>query len=151
MFGIEIIGQIPFNGFLKLKEISQEEGYQFLVRLEQEWLSGKNQFNQPGEGLFKISVHKEIVGIGGINQDPYSNNKQVGRIRRFYVHPSWRKKGIGTVLLNHIIDTKGRKFSVIQLRTDTEIGRKFYERNGFVKVSGHTEFTHRLVQMNQNM
>ncbi|MEO0900286.1 MAG: GNAT family N-acetyltransferase [Bacteroidota bacterium] len=145
MLEITLVHQIPFPGFSELKEQSKLEGYRFVIRLEREWESGQNTYNQAGEGLFKVVAHHQIVGVGGINHDPYSNDRKIGRIRRFYILPSWRNQGIGTALLEHILRTKGSEYAMIQLRTDSELGSKFYERNGFSKVEHKAHYTHQLL------
>lgn len=66
-----------------LLEDSQQEGFRFLTRLSREYLNGENRFDKPSEGLYGVFNEKDvIVGIGGINIDPYSKNPRVGRVRR---------------------------------------------------------------------
>jgi GNAT superfamily N-acetyltransferase len=36
-----------------------------------------------------------MIAIGGLNHEPYSDDKYTGRLRRFYVKKEYRRKGIG--------------------------------------------------------
>lgn len=47
-------------------------------------------------------MNNELVAVGGLNQDPYNHSTMIGRLRRFYVHPNFRKYGIGSHLLKEI-------------------------------------------------
>ncbi|WP_412762903.1 GNAT family N-acetyltransferase [Priestia megaterium] len=37
--------------------------------------------------------------MGGINKDPFSNEGEIGRLRRFYVSKDYRRNGLGRRLL----------------------------------------------------
>ena len=144
MIKVQVVEAIPFIGFESLRLESEKEGYRFLGRLEEEWGNGKNRFSKKGEALFKVVYLKELVGIGGITQDPYVIKEDFGRIRRFYIKPNWRRKGIGQLLLQYIIINQSGHFKEINLRTDTDSASQFYEKNGFERVLDKTHQTHRL-------
>lgn len=144
MIKIQVVEAIPCEGFESLRQESEKEGYRFLGRLEDDWGSDKNRFSKKGEALFKVIYLKELVGIGGITRDPYVLKEDFGRIRRFYVKPKWRRKGIGQLLLEHIITNQSGHFKEISLRTDTDSASQFYEKNGFERVLDKTHQTHRL-------
>jgi len=139
---IEKVDQLPFPGFSNLLTESLTEGYNFVQRLTHEWESGKNRFAQKSEGLYKISMKEQVVGIGGINRDPYSEPNYFGRLRRFYIMSAYRGQGIGGVLLKEILRRHENKFDAIVLRTDNEMAGLFYEKHGFVAVQGQPNYTH---------
>lgn len=139
---IHRITQFPFDGFEELLLQSQSEGFRFLARLEQDWLSGKNRFDQSGERLFRMVSENKIIGIGGINRDPYSLNERVGRLRRMYVHPNWRGQGAGAKLVQYIFDFANPYFHSIRLRTDTIEASTFYEKLGFQAVVDDADASH---------
>lgn len=87
------------KGFASLKAQSVEEHYNMLRRLEANWLSGENRFDLPGEKLLGVFAREELVGIGGLNRDPFSADERAGRIRHLYLSPAWRGKGAGQQLL----------------------------------------------------
>jgi GNAT superfamily N-acetyltransferase len=44
-----------------------------------------------------------LIAIGGLNHDPYHDaQEKIGRLCRFYIHPQYRRKGIGAYLLEYI-------------------------------------------------
>lgn len=52
---------------------SKEEGFHFIERLINDYKSGTNKFNKPGEALYGVFNDKGVVvSIGGLNIDPFS-------------------------------------------------------------------------------
>ena len=129
-----------------LVELSKNEGFNFLIRLVNEWGNGKNRFEGEHEELYKVILDGEIIGIGGINKNPYIEDEKEGRLRRFYIHPNYRKRRIGTRLIKKIIEDYKLKYEKLTLRTDNEIASRFYESLGFKKVEDKMELnTHELI------
>lgn len=120
---------------------STGEGYNMLVRLCDEWLSGANRFNKKGEAFFGTEFEGKILGVGGRCIDPYLNDPGVVRVRHLYVLPEWRHVGVGSKLLKSILDVPAGIFRKITLRTDNPAARKFYEYHGF-KYTGEGDVTH---------
>lgn len=113
---------------------SKEEGFRFLERLVNDYKDGSNTFEHSGEGIFGVFNEVGIlVAIGGLNKDPFSNRKYIGRLRRFYVSKEYRKNGIGTLLVKRIIDEAKKYYKILVLHTDTEQADKFYSSVGFSK------------------
>ncbi|WP_410982849.1 GNAT family N-acetyltransferase [Bacillus cereus] len=79
-----------------------------------------------GECLYGVFQGEVLIGIGGINQDPYTKAKAVGRLRRFYISKAYRRKGIGNLLLKKILSDAKKHFQIVVLYTDTEQGSQFY-------------------------
>lgn len=123
---------------------SENEGFNFLRRLVNDWKSGKNRFNQEGEGLYKLVQGDLVIGLGGINRDPYNSNVGSGRLRRLYILPKFRKQGFGYQLVQVIIAHHRTYFSGVTLKTDNPEAARFYEKKGFLKIEGDKSTTHRL-------
>ncbi|MEM7077292.1 MAG: GNAT family N-acetyltransferase [Pseudomonadota bacterium] len=86
-----------------LVETANAEGYQHVWRLRADYVSGDNVFSAPGEALFGVYADGgTLVGIGGVNRDPYSARAGAGRIRRGYIAPAWRRGGCAAALLRRI-------------------------------------------------
>ena len=113
-----------------LAEASQREGFRHLARLCEEWASGTNRFEQPGEALFGVCVGVALLGVGGINRQ----DRCTGRLRRFYIHPSHRRRGWGRRLLHHILGHAASHFRWVVLRTDTDAADRFYCACGFARI-----------------
>jgi len=130
-------------GFAELRSQSMAEGFNMLRRLEENWLSGQNRFDRPGEKLIGASVDGLIVGVCGLNIDPFTLKTGIGRLRHLYVDSGWRKRQIGSALLNEIIKDSGRWFDFINTNAPPS-AFTFYERAGFVALTGIEKVTHRL-------
>jgi GNAT superfamily N-acetyltransferase len=148
----ECKGERPIT-ILPLKEVSTElfrpllieslaEGVEFLPRLRYEWDSGKNRFDRPGEILLGAYWGALLVGVCGLNVDPYTTEKEVGRIRHLYVMPNHRRRGIGQQMMGMILGAARRTFRLVRLRTDSKYAARFYERLGFREVSCVDACTH---------
>ncbi|MBD2113021.1 MULTISPECIES: GNAT family N-acetyltransferase [Cyanophyceae] len=123
---------------------SQREGFRFMKRLVEEYDSGVNRFDQPGEALLTAIVEGAIVGIGGLNRDPYFHHPNVGRLRRVYVEAAWRRRGVGRVLVTALIDAAQPHYQLLTLRTDTAAADAFYQTLGFKTEPRWTHTTHHL-------
>ncbi|MDR6795052.1 GNAT family N-acetyltransferase [Acinetobacter calcoaceticus] len=88
-FLVQKIDELP-EQIIELSLVSQNEGFRFINRLIDEYQSGKNCFDQEGEALFGIQQNEKIIAIGGINA---TEDIEIGRLRRFYVHPEYRRQG----------------------------------------------------------
>ena len=98
-----------------------------------EWVSGANRFEAPGEALFVAVADDHIVGISGLNRDPYACDPRTGRVRRLYVAPAYRRQGVGQALLESVITL---------LRVRTEAADRFYTAHGFRRVDSEADVTH---------
>lgn len=118
------------------------EGFGHLDRLVSDYADGSNRFDAPGEALFIALKNQHIVGVCGLNQNPYGNSVRVGRVRRMYVSPECRCLGIGRVLLDAVINRAADSFDELVLRTNDEPAAAFYEHYGFEHVDSRPENTH---------
>jgi GNAT superfamily N-acetyltransferase len=124
---------------------SERTGFRFIRKLMDEWVSGFNRFDKPGEALFTASVDSRIVGIGGLNQDPYADQPGNGRVRRLYVLEEFRRRGVGRRLVDAIVTHARGQFNVLRLRTNTELGGRFYLALGFERCSVDQHSSHELI------
>lgn len=206
MMRVVRLTRLKLEELAPLRKRAAQEGFRFLDRLAEEYQSGANRFDGPGEALFGVyreaaprppipgeaSVYAEafpqdwglggelpilgeapvVIGklsqtwelggtapdvpgsgetspgelseaqrqtpdaqdwaaVGGLNSDPYLNDPQIGRVRRVYVVPEYRRRGVGRLLLNAIIAEARTHYRLLTLRTDTAEGAAFYETLGF--------------------
>ena len=130
-------------GFAELKSQSMAEGFNMLRRLEDNWLSGLNRFDGPGEKLIGASVVGLIVGVCGLNVDPFTLKTGIGRLRHLYVDSGWRKRQVGSALLSEILKDSGHWFDFINTNAPPS-AFTFYERAGFIALTGIEKVTHHL-------
>ncbi|MGG1342659.1 GNAT family N-acetyltransferase [Bacillus toyonensis] len=127
-----------------LVQDSKEGGFNFLIKLINEYENKINVFNKTGECLYGIFQGEKLIGIGGLNEDPYTENNKIGRVRRFYIAKEYRRKGLGRLLLVRILSDAKKYFNIVVLNTDTEQGDKFYTSGGFVKGEKYVGASHYL-------
>jgi GNAT superfamily N-acetyltransferase len=143
-FLVKQITNLLHGDLIHLVDESKEEGFRFLGRLIDDYKKGTNTFKQPGEALYGVFNKMGIpVAIGGLNIDPFSNQPKVGRLRRFYVSRTYRRIGLGSLLLKRII-LDAENYNIIVLHTDTEEADRFYRALGFSKDSTFPKSTHSL-------
>jgi ribosomal protein S18 acetylase RimI-like enzyme len=120
---------------------SEQEGYRFVRRLAEEYVSGKNRFSKKGEALFAVSHDGDIVGVCGLNQDPYIQ-EEAGRVRHLYVMRAYRKQGAARILLHEVMKMAKGHFAYMTLRTDNPAADALYRSVGFSVSEKFPETTH---------
>lgn len=138
------ISEIQSGAINHLVEESLSQGFRFVARLIREYRSGLNCFDKSGEVLFTASVQGAVVGIGGLNRDPYFNNPKVGRLRHLYVQSVLRRRGVGRLLVTQLIHEANQHYQLLTLRTDTVAADEFYQKLGFKTAPNWEHTTHHL-------
>lgn len=123
---------------------SLAEGHDLLRRLQDDWCSGANRFDREGEALFEVRDAGRLVGVGGLNRDPYAAPPEPGRLRRLYVARSVRRAGVGRTLVEAALAHATGHFAVVRLKTYDPGADRFYRALGFARVEGDPDATHRL-------
>lgn len=132
--------ELPLDQLPTLIDESQEDGFWFLQRLRDEWVSGANRFEGIGEALFACFAGPTLVGVGGINRQ----TSTCGRLRRFYVRRDWRRKGIGRALVGRILSFAALHYAEVVLHTESASADVFYRVLGFSRVPDSNNPTHRI-------
>lgn len=121
---------------------SQSAGYRFVRRLADEWASGANRFDRPGEALFVARGDGRLIGACGLNIDPYTKAASVGRVRHLYVLSAYRRLGVGGQLVGRVVDAARGRFGRLRLSTQNPEAAQLYERMGFTRSAGAPDHTH---------
>jgi len=135
--------ELPVLGIEALRAEASDEGYNFLDTLVEEWESGENRFDGSGETLLGGWEAGTLIAVGGLNCDPFLGSAAVGRIRRVYVRPAWRGRGVGRTLITALLEEARNHFEVVRLRAENAGAARLYERLGFAKIED-AHATHRL-------
>ena len=142
-YSVERVEDLNSLDITRLVQESEEEGYRFVTRLVNEFEDGSNVFNKTGEVLLCVKKNDgTVVAIGGINQSPFSQESEEGRLRRFYVLENVRREGVGTLLLQSIIEHAKNHFKEITVRTESAKADAFYRAGGFSFDDSASETTH---------
>jgi GNAT superfamily N-acetyltransferase len=145
MIAIERIDCLPIDRLEPLVAQAAATGFQAIARLQDEWQSGLNRFDQPGEALFIAADNGFIVGICGLNQDPYLHDPTVGRVRHLYVAVEHRRKGIGSRLVRAVMEAAKGRFTRLRLRTNSSDADGFYLSLGFMRFTAEPACSHQLI------
>ncbi|AXY56577.1 N-acetyltransferase [Acinetobacter chinensis] len=135
----ELPGQIG-----ELAQQATKEGFNFVERLIEEFKSGKNRFDQHGEFLLFVYDDHKLIACGGLNQQWNENDveNRIGRVRRFYVLPEYRKHGVGKQLLQHLEQKARKDFSALCLNTEIKSAAHFYQKQNYVFVENHPNYNY---------
>jgi GNAT superfamily N-acetyltransferase len=140
---IELVTQLKTSELDELVIRSLEEGFKFVQRLRDEYESGINRFDLPGEALLLAREAWSVIAVVGLNLDP-EGQPGVMRLRRFYVLPEYRRQGLGQKMLLEVIELARKAHAkTLELHTDNSQSARFYERNGFQRLDSSNP-THRL-------
>jgi GNAT superfamily N-acetyltransferase len=138
---IERLTDLPPDSLAGLVAESEQTGWRFVRRLSDEWAAGANRFDKPGEALFGARIAGRLVGVCGLNVDPYAADRSIGRLRRLYVLADFRRLGVGRRLVEAVLASARGRFASLRLRTESAAAAAFYERLGFRRV-GYADCTH---------
>lgn len=125
---------------LVVESISQ--GFTFVDRLVTEFENGTNRFDKPGEALFGLYQQQQLIGVGGLNRDPYLGDDKAGRVRHLYVLADFRRQGVGRRLLSHIVKEATAHYAYLTLRTFNPDADRLYRALGFQTEPRSDQATH---------
>ena len=118
-------------GFGTLQAESRGEGYDHIDRLANEWLAGTQLFQEPGCILLACFEDEELLGVGGLTDDFGPLAGRALRMRRFYVRPASRRRGIGRTIASALLDHARDYVKRVTLYTESEQAVSFWESIGF--------------------
>lgn len=118
---------------------SEDNNVSFVTNTVADWINGTNRFDKEGEFFLGAYINDEIVGMGGLNIDPYMDHVKTGRVRHLYVSSRFRRQKIGQQLMLEIIKNAKQYYEAIRLYTENKDAFLFYESFGFQRSSKYKE------------
>jgi GNAT superfamily N-acetyltransferase len=128
---IEALHELSTDRVGELLIDSEAAGSRIVHRLVADWIAGANRFDGPGEALFGASMAGRLVGVCGLNIDPYAADPRVGRLRHFYVLTACRRHGVGRQLVARTMEAAADRFDSLRLTTSNPAAARLYEAAGF--------------------
>ncbi|MHC5774017.1 GNAT family N-acetyltransferase [Nostoc sp.] len=87
-------------------------------------------------------MRKNAIVIGSIGLKILNKIDKIGEIKRYFVLPSYQGKGIGTLLMEHLL-LNANKNELHILRLDTMrksiVARKIFEKYGFQEINKYND------------
>jgi GNAT superfamily N-acetyltransferase len=137
----QVVRELP-RGIEELARMASSEEFGMVQRLIADYSSGTNMFSKRGERLCAVLNGERVIAVGGLNVDPYYSSPSLGRIRHLYVHPDFRRVGVGARLMG-LIEEHGRAhFDSLQLFTASSAAARFYEALHYIPVQGFWKVSH---------
>lgn len=101
------------------------------------------RFEEDGEALFGAFVDDRLVGTAGLTRQ----GPRLGRLRRVYVSPAYRRRGIAKALVGVVLNYAQSHLSEVVLFAERDEAKRLYESFGFQSESpdGRDRATHRLI------
>ncbi len=116
------------------------EGLGMVARLVETFQNGANRFDREGEGLWEARDQAQLVGICGLNVDPFADAvEQAGRVRRLYVSPERRRRGVASRLLDQVEEFARRHHEIVTAFTTDPQAAALYRSRGYRSVVGVTK------------
>src|SRR5207248_4597238 len=128
---VERLTALPPDALAALVAESERDGWRFVRRLADEWAAGANRFDRPGEALVGAWVAGRLVGVCGLNTDPYTADETVGRVRRLYVRAEYRRLGVGRRLVRGVAAAGRGRFGTLRWWREGRGAAAVYQRQGF--------------------
>jgi len=139
---IERLSDVASGDVAGLLADSERLESRIVRRLVDEWVSGANRFDRPGEVLFGVRGARRLLGVCGLNVDPYAGDDRVGRVRHLYVLSTSRRQGVGRRLVLRVIQATRGRFDDLRLHTSNPEAARLYETLGFMPCSERVDYTH---------
>jgi GNAT superfamily N-acetyltransferase len=126
---VRIFDELP-ESFGDLVAEASGEGVRNMALLDQSWQGGE-RFQDNGEALFAAFLAGGLAGIGGMTPEPAAP-EPARRLRRFYVRPEMRRRGVATALASALIHEGLDNVSLLTVNARaSKAANRFWEAQGF--------------------
>jgi GNAT superfamily N-acetyltransferase len=132
----QVVGSLP-PALTPLAAQARSEGFRHLDRLIADWEAGALRFDRPGEVLLAAYTGPDLVGVGGLTVE--DSLPDAFRVRRVYVGPACRHRGVGRLLVETLL--RRVPTVAVTLNAGNTDAASFWEKLGFARHPGDG-FTH---------
>jgi len=128
---VRIEGALP-EGFEALRAEAAAEGHRHLDRLAEEWTAEPNLFH----ALLAVFQDGDLVGVGGITDEPGDTPEPAWRMRRLYVARRARGMGVARTIANGLLQEALDSVGLVTVHAGNPGAERFWAAMGFVAVEG---------------
>lgn len=145
---IRLISPDEFENYKKLRLLGlQSDPKAFLSTFEYEKKLSDNYFlrkiaNSTYEnifGFYGFFINNELLGYVQLSNSYLQKKQHIAYLYELFVHPDHREKGIGTKLVQHLIDickeSSKLEYLVLYVNSGNKSSIQLYEKVGFIKKS----------------
>ncbi|MET0272404.1 MAG: GNAT family N-acetyltransferase [Phenylobacterium sp.] len=126
---VRVLEDLP-DGFATLRAEAAAEGHRHMDRLTAEWDDDPRQFT----ALLAAFVDGELVGVGALTPEPAIEPGAAWRMRRLYVRPSARRRGVASALANALLTEALGLTRLVTVHAGSDEAGRFWESLGFQPV-----------------
>jgi len=127
---VRLFDELP-DGFDDLVAEASSEGVRNMDLLADGWAAGA-RFQDDGEALLAAFLVGELAGVGALSVEPAAS-EPARRLRRFYVRPAMRRRGVATALALALIHEGFDSVSLLTVNAQaSDAAGPFWEAQGFV-------------------
>lgn len=131
---VRLFDELP-DGFDDLVAEASGEGVGNMALLADGWSKGA-RFQDDGEAILAAFLVGELAGVGALSVEPASPER-ARRLRRFYVRPAMRRRGVATALASALIHEGFDSVGLLTVNARaSEAAGPFWEAQGFVPDAG---------------
>ncbi|HEY1630706.1 MAG TPA: GNAT family N-acetyltransferase [Rhizomicrobium sp.] len=139
MIRVERVVQLPLD-IQTLREEADRDGIRNMGLLVEEWASGFERFDKPGEALFAAFDGGTLIGIGGVTIE---RDAPAMRMRRLYVLCDRRKQGAGRALAAAMMAQGFQSADLLTSNARPPGAAEFWDAMGFKRIAA-PRWTHEL-------
>jgi GNAT superfamily N-acetyltransferase len=127
---VRLFDELP-DGFDDLVAEASGEGVRNMALLADGWAAGA-RFQDDGEAILAAFLVGELAGIGALSLEPASP-EPARRLRRFYIRPSMRRRGVATALASALIHEGFDRVALLTVNARaSDAAGPFWEAQGFM-------------------
>lgn len=128
------------SGVVELAAAASAEGVRNVRLLLDAWEDGTQRFDRDDAALFAAFVDGKLAGIGGVRRETGTDESAM-RMHRFYVHPAYRRLGLGKRIAQAVMTHALTHASLLTCNARaSDSAAPFWEALGFARrdAIGHT-------------